>query len=111
MMKGLIELLFQNFGRFLALLLQHFPQIFANRRRSLQQVDRQLYLNSALCLWHLNLVKVANSSDHLNNRHRSRAILVDFAKPFLELSTVKVGAESVHLLAERLQPEFSLEHI
>ena len=59
----------------------------------------------------LNLVKIADRSDHFVKGHGARTVLVNFPKPSLELVTVKIGVDCVHFGAECLQPQLGLEHV
>ena len=60
---------------------------------------------------HRDLVEVANCTDHLHERHGTRAVLVNFVKPVFNLLAVKVCVESVHLVTERLEPKFRFDNV
>ena len=71
----------------------------------------QICMLLALDFRQLDLVKVANRSNHFVERHGARAVLVDFPKPGLELVAVEIGVNCVHFCAESLQPQLSLEYV
>ena len=59
----------------------------------------------------LNLVKIADSPNHLVERHCARAVLVDLPEPGLELIAVEISVNCVHFRAESLQPQLRLEYV